>query len=203
VPAESLEAVLADAQRIGLLGPEPVERHVEHASAWAGALEPSDFLDLGSGAGVPGLVLATLWPDRHATLLDGQLRRTAWLRTAVVRLGLTSRVTVLEGRAEDLGHTPRHREAYRLAVARGFGPPATTAECGGAFVAIGGTLSVSDVPGGSSSRWPAEGLSRLGLEMSTQVVHPSGSFVILRRHAPLEGDLPRRRNLPLKRPLWS
>ena len=51
-----LAQVLVDAQRIGLLGPEPIARHVAHACAWAEALEPATFLDLGSGAGVPGLI---------------------------------------------------------------------------------------------------------------------------------------------------
>ena len=50
---------------------------------------------------------------------------------------------------------------------------------------------------------PTQGLRRVGLEISTQVVQSTGSFVILRKHAPLEDEFPRRRNLPLKSPLWS
>jgi 16S rRNA (guanine527-N7)-methyltransferase len=203
VDPEPVAAVLADAQRIGLLGPEAVERHVEHAQQWAAVLDPAPFLDLGSGAGVPGLVLATLWQDVAGALLDGQVRRTAWLRTAVVRLGLSERVQVLEGRAEDLAHVRELREAYPLVVARGFAPPAATAECGSGFVAPEGVLSVSEPPGGDPGRWPEDGLRQLGLEMSTQVVQSSGSFVILRKHASLEEQFPRRRNLPLKSPLWS
>jgi 16S rRNA (guanine527-N7)-methyltransferase len=203
VAFEALEAVLEDAQRVGLLGPEAVARHIEHASVWASELAPADFLDLGSGAGLPGLVLASLWPDHHGVLLDGQVRRTAWLRTAVARLGLAARVRVVEGRAEALGHDDDLREQAPLVVARGFGPPSATAECGSAFAAVGGVLSVSDPPGGSAARWPASGLSQVGLELSSQVVQTTGSFVILRKHAPLEDQFPRRRNLPLKRPLWS
>jgi 16S rRNA (guanine527-N7)-methyltransferase len=203
VTAASLEEVLGDAQRIGLLGPEPVERHLVHARLWASTLEPAAFLDLGSGAGIPGLVLAVEWPDVRAVLLDGQLRRTAWLRTAVSRLDLGRRVEVVEGRAEDLAHAPELRESSPLVVARGFGPPPVTAECGSGFVAVGGALSVSDPPGGDASRWPEDGLSQVGLDLSTQVVQPSGSFVILRKHAALAAELPRRRNLPLKSPLWS
>jgi len=203
VTAASLEAVLGDAQRIGLLGPEPVERHVAHARLWASTLDPATFLDLGSGAGVPGLVLALEWSEVRAVLLDGQLRRTAWLLTAVARLDLGGRVDVVEGRAEDLAHDPEHRESYPLVVARGFGPPSATAECGSGFVVVGGALSVSEPPGGDSTRWPQQGLSQVGLDLSTQVVQPSGSFVILRKHAALEAEFPRRRNLPLKSPLWS
>lgn len=197
-----LRAVLEDAQRIGLLGPQPVETHILHAEAWAGALAPTPLLDLGSGAGVPGLVFAACWPEVDVALLDGQTRRTAWLRTAVVRLGLESRVRVLEGRAEDLGHDPDLRESFPLVVARGFGPAATTAECGSGFVAVDGRLSVSEPPGGAGERWPEEDLDDLGLRVEAQVVQPSGTFVILRKHAPLAAEVPRLRNLPLRKPLW-
>ena len=200
---EPLVAVLDDARRIGLLGPDPVERHIAHSQAWADILTPASFLDLGSGAGIPGLVIALHWPTVQGALLDGQLRRAAWLRTAVVRLGLRDRVEVIEGRAEDLAHDPVLRERFPLVLARGFGPPSATAECGSGFVAPGGRLSVSEPPGGAGDRWPVDGLRRIGLEISTQVVQPIASFVILGKHAPLEDEFPRRRNLPLKSPLWS
>ena len=67
---------------------------------------------------------------------------------------------------------------------------------------LGGALSVSDPPGGAD-RWPADGLREVGLEISTQVVQPIASFVILGKHAPLGDEFPRRRTLPLKSPLWS
>lgn len=197
-----LRDVLADAQRIGLLGPQPVETHIRHTHAWVEVLEPAPLLDLGSGAGIPGLVIATAWPEVEVTLLDGQTRRTAWLRTAVVRLGLEGRIRVLEGRAEVLGHEAGLRERFPLVVARGFGPAAATAECGSAFVAVGGRLSVSEPPAGAAARWPAEGLHGLGLRMDAEVVQPAGSFVILRKHAPLPRAIPRQRNLPQRKPLW-
>jgi 16S rRNA (guanine527-N7)-methyltransferase len=202
VTAEALREVLADAQRIGLLGPQPVETHIIHARAWIDSLDPAPLLDLGSGAGVPGLVFAEAWPEVEVTLLDGQTRRTAWLRTAVARLGLEARVHVVEGRAEDLGHTPGLREHFPLVVARGFGPAATTAECGSAFVEPGGVLSVSEPPSGAPDRWPAEQLEELCLSIDSEVVQSGGSFVILRKHAPLATAIPRPRNLPLRKPLW-
>lgn len=199
---EALEGVLSDAQRIGLLGPDPVRRHIEHARAWAGALTPDRFLDLGSGAGVPGLVLAHLWPEVEGALLDGQVKRTAWLRTAVARLGLDRRISVVEGRAEELAHEPDLREAFPLVVARGFGPPAPTAEIGSGFVAVDGRLSVSEPPEPDPDRWPTDELVGLGLEISAQVVQSGSRFVILRKQSPLDENLPRRRGLPLRNPLW-
>jgi 16S rRNA (guanine527-N7)-methyltransferase len=202
VTSAALREVLADAQRIGLLGPQSVDQHIRHAESWAKALTPAAFLDLGSGAGVPGLVLACRWPEVRGTLLDGQLRRTAWLRTAVVRLGLDARIDVVEGRAETSGRDPELRERVPLVVARGFGPPATTAECASAFVEIGGVISVSEPPADAVARWSAEGLSRLGLENEGQVVRDGSPFVILRKHTPLAEEFPRPRNLPLRKPLW-
>jgi 16S rRNA (guanine527-N7)-methyltransferase len=201
-PGDRLGVVLDDARRLGLLGPDTVDRHVAHARAWARVLEPAPFLDLGSGAGIPGLVFALDWPDVPGALLDGQVRRTGWLRTAVARLGLADRIQVVEGRAEDLGHEPSLRESFPRVLARGFGPPPATAECGAAFARVGGLLSVSEPPSTDARRWPDEELTRLGLEISDQVVQSGGSFVILRKHAPLEDEFPRRRNLPLRSPLW-
>jgi 16S rRNA (guanine527-N7)-methyltransferase len=160
------------------------------------------FLDLGSGAGVPGLVFALLWPDVQATLLDGQLKRTAWLRTAAVRLGITERVTVLEGRAEDLAHDPTWREQFRLVTARSFAAPAATAECASGMLALGGVLAVSEPPKTTSTRWSEAGLARLGMSIFGEVVHGLGSFVILAKDSALGDEFPRRRNLSVRSPLW-
>ena len=198
----ALRVVLEDARRLGFLGPDPVGRHIDHATAWASALDPSPFLDLGSGAGVPGLVFAMLWPDMTAALLDGQIKRTAWLRTAVARLGVHDRVSVLEGRAEDLGHDPELRESFPLVTARSFAGPAPTAECASGLLALGGMLTVSEPPARPPNRWSNEGLERLGLRMDREVVHDHGSFVILLKGSTLSEDFPRRRNLPVRSPLW-
>ncbi len=199
--SDALRAVLEDAQRVGLLGPGPVAHHVGHAEAWAEAVTPGRFLDLGSGAGIPGLVLALAWPAVHGALLDGQTRRTAWLRTAIARLDLADRISVVGGRAEDLGHDPVLREQFDVVVARGFGSPPATAECGAAFAAVGGILTVSEPPD-SPDRWPADALARLGLGNPRQVVHGGATFVILTKDSALAGDFPRRRNVPVRNPLW-
>ncbi len=204
---DALSVVLEDARRLGFLGPESVERHIAHAEAWAEAIEadqaPSSFLDLGSGGGIPGLVLALRWPESVVVLLDSQLRRTAWLRTAVGRLGIAGRVSVAEGRAETLGHELLLREQFPLVVARSFGAPPMTAELGSAFVVPGGVLSVSEPPGtGAHQRWPEDRLSLLGLRKPRQVVHGGSSFVILRKDSALRDGFPRGQNRLLRDPVW-
>ena len=198
----ALGVVLEDARRLGFLGPDPVERHIQHAEAWAAVLAPGNFLDLGSGGGVPGLILAEIWPDYPGTLLDSQLRRTAWLRTTVERLGLGSRIRVAEGRAEDLAHDPELRERFDLVVSRSFGRPAATAECGAAYVRVGGILSVSEPPTSSIERWPEGELLQLGLSPARQVVHEGATFVILPKRSASPERFPRRRNRAVRSPLW-
>ena len=86
---ETLREVLGVAQERGLVGPGSVEAHIEHALGWADRLPAADaFLDLGSGGGVPGLVVAVVRESVRATLLDARRRSAIWLETAVERLDL-------------------------------------------------------------------------------------------------------------------
>lgn len=139
---------LERSQRLGFLGPAPVDAHLAHARGFAVAVEapPTRFLDLGSGGGVPGLVLAELWPGAQAVLLEAGERRCGFLREAVGRLGLDGRVAVVRQRAEEAGRSPTWRGGFDLVVARSFGPPAVTAECAAPFLRVGGRLVVSEPP---------------------------------------------------------
>ncbi|HSL59386.1 MAG TPA: RsmG family class I SAM-dependent methyltransferase [Acidimicrobiales bacterium] len=199
----ALHAVLERARSLGFLGPGPVADHLVHARVLAdvvGPVGPVRGLDLGSGGGVPGLALASWWPESRWTLLDAAERRTAALDEAVTALEMHDRVTVVRGRAEDVGRDPGHRGRYGLVVARSFGAPAVTAECGGAFLELGGRLVVAEPPDDRPDRWPAAGLAELGLAV---VLEPGAARVaILQRVAPLEERWPRRSGVPAKRPLW-
>ena len=201
---QALLDVFERAREIGLLGPGPVDVHLVHATAWASALgpAPSSFVDLGAGGGVPGFALLLAWPDAIGTFLDSRRRSVEFLTEAVEDLGWAERANVIEGRAEDLGRDPGLREQFPLVVARGFGAPAETAECGSAFVAPGGRLSVSEPPGGDAGRWSAPGLAEVGLGPAETVVDPVVSFVVLEKTATLSERYPRRVGKPKQRPLW-
>jgi 16S rRNA (guanine527-N7)-methyltransferase len=199
--------VLEDAQRRGFLGPEPVEHHLEHSRDLADAIGgcAGTFLDLGSGGGVPGLVLALDWPDGHGVLLDSQQRRCEFLEHVVERLGLGGRVRVRCGRAEDLARAPDLRGTVDLVVARSFGRPAVTAECAVGFLRGGGSLVVTEPPEGTfdlETRWPEEGLRSLGLGSPEPVRSGSAGAVKIRAHAEPDGRWPRRVGRPAKSPLW-
>ena len=90
----------------GLLGPAEAERlwdrHLLNCAAVAELVpSPSSLVDLGSGPGLPGVVLAVLLPDVSVTLLEPMARRADFLRECVAELDLAN-ATVLRGRAEDL-----------------------------------------------------------------------------------------------------
>jgi len=91
----------------GLIGPREVprlwDRHLLNCAVVAELIEPAPgtLLDLGSGAGLPGLVLAMLLPGTAVTLLEPMERRCRFLTECVTELGLAN-VTVLRGRAEDV-----------------------------------------------------------------------------------------------------
>lgn len=94
----------------GLIGPREVDRlwsrHLLNSVAIEGLIEQSaTVLDVGSGAGLPGIPLAILRPDLTVTLLEPLLRRANFLTEVVTELGLDARVTVIRGRAEEQHNT--------------------------------------------------------------------------------------------------
>jgi 16S rRNA (guanine527-N7)-methyltransferase len=203
----ALVEVLGAARERGLLGPGGVETHVAHALGFgeaAGGRPHGVALDLGSGGGIPGLVLALEWPDSEWLLLDGRVRSTRFLTEAVGRLGLEKRVRVIEARAEVAGHDPALRGSVHLVVARGLGSPAVTAECGAGFLRPGGRLVVSEPPGSIGSRWSPSALAKLGLSPAAVVEGAGGyGYAVLEQVAVCPARYPRRVGIPAKRPLFG
>ncbi len=199
-----LRAALTRARELGFLGPGPLEGHVEHARALAALVgpPPERFLDLGAGGGIPGLVLAQAWPDSTGALLEVGRRRAAHLRRAVEELGLGDRLTVVEARAEEAARSARWRGQFDLVVARAFGPPAVTAECGVAFLRAGGELVVSEPPGGAAARWDEAGLAELGLAPAALLAHGGTSIARMAKLGPVDERWPRRTGVPGRRPRW-
>lgn len=85
--------------------------------AWDRHLPPQRLVDVGTGAGFPGLVLKLVWPATQLTLVESVHKKAEFCRHIVSRLGL-DQVEVLSERAEEVGQNPDHRHQYDLAVAR-------------------------------------------------------------------------------------
>lgn len=152
--SEALRAVLAEAQRIGAIGPGSLDRAIEHAQQFVACVPtgPIRLIDLGSGGGVPGLVIADLRPECHVTLVDRRQSRVDQLTRAIRSLGWSNRVTAW---CEDMGAIAATRSLdFDVATGRGFGPPVVTLRYAVACVRDGGTIIISEPPDDRPERWP-------------------------------------------------
>jgi 16S rRNA (guanine527-N7)-methyltransferase len=135
----------------GLLGPREAdrvwERHILNSAALSQLIGPDlAVVDIGSGAGLPGIPLAVLRPDLSMTLLEPLLRRSTFLKRTVTELGMVDRVEVIRERAEE------HRWTYDVVVARALAPlDRLVAWCnplraaGGAILALKGSSAGEEV----------------------------------------------------------
>jgi 16S rRNA (guanine527-N7)-methyltransferase len=214
-----LREVLLAARDAGFLGSVPVDRHLLHARGFvdlarehASTAHPR-ILDLGSGGGLPGLVIADQWPAAILVLLEANQRRAQFLKRAVLACHFQDRVTVVQERAEMAGHELAYRRTFDGVVVRSFGPPAVVAECAAPFLCPGGWLIVSeppayeagdselDGPSDESGRWPREKLIQFGLEPVGFVRNEFG-YQVLRQSELCPDRFPRRNGMPSKKPLF-
>jgi 16S rRNA (guanine527-N7)-methyltransferase len=163
-----LHEALGESQRLGFLGDRPIGEVVEHARLFVTSLDglqstPGRHLkvvDLGSGGGVPGLVIAYYRPDVVLTLLDRRTKRTDFLRRVVSRFGWNERVNVVADDASNL--VTSQSGFFDGAVARGFGPPDRTLTIAAVLIRPGGRAVISEPPQGD--RWSPGLLEQLGVE---------------------------------------
>ncbi|MGH9045218.1 MAG: RsmG family class I SAM-dependent methyltransferase [Acidimicrobiales bacterium] len=198
---------LARAQKLGMIGPGRIDEHLEHSFRFAHALGQlrdrglsggDKVVDLGSGAGLPGLVLATFYRGPCYRLLEASVRKAALLRQGV-RLGALHGVEVIEARAEVIGRTTTGRAWASVVVVRAFGPPSVVAECGAPLLEMGGHLLVSLPPSGGRIWAEEDGLRRLGMEPRGM----SHGILALAQVRECPERYPRRIGVPRKRPLFG
>jgi 16S rRNA (guanine527-N7)-methyltransferase len=187
---ESL-ALLPVLRQVGLLAPGRQER----------------VLDLGAGAGLPGLPLKIAAPDLRLTLLEATARKAAFLREVVSELAL-EQVDVLPGRAEEVARQADRREAYELVVARAVAPLPTLVELALPFLRIGGVLAAPKGSGAPQEVVRSErALGLLGGKLLSAVAlavpgAPRRPWLVLVRKVALTPEVyPRRPGIPAKRPL--
>lgn len=210
---EEMEAARPSLRLTALTDPEAVQRrHFLEPLALLVALEemgplPETAIDIGSGAGFPGLPIKIVRPRLSLTLLEAHGRRSAFLQRLVQRLGLKD-VAVINSRAEELAHDPAHRETYDLALSRAVAPLAVLVELALPFLKVGGLLAA---PKGSGARGEAqEALAALhtcgGLLESLGPLAVPGAetaptLVLIRKTSSTPERFPRRPGIPAKRPL--
>jgi 16S rRNA (guanine527-N7)-methyltransferase len=164
-------------------------------------------IDLGAGAGFPGLPLKILQPQIELTLVEATAKKAGFLEHIVQVLRL-EQVTVLAKRAEDVGQIPEHREAYDWAVARALAPMPVLAEYMLPVVKVGGRMLAQkgrDVK--LETQQAASAFQALGGEvaevLSLAIPHLEEErwLVTVTKTAPTPANYPRRVGIPTKRPL--
>ncbi len=162
VSLESLTHVFTEIQRRGGIGRGPVDAAIRHAMAFVALLPASGgvVVDLGSGGGLPGLVIAASAPAWRVHLVERRLKRVDLLRYGVNALGLGERVEV---HGEDVERfVPGHRCGVDVVTARSFAPPLTVLRVARPLLRTPGTLLISDAPDGRP-RWTEADLDALQL----------------------------------------
>ena len=161
---------LGSSQRLGLLGARPVDEVIAHARMYVRALDelPSGavVVDIGSGGGVPGVVIAHDRPDLRLWLVDRRRKRTDFLERMVRRYGWLAGAIVIPAEVSDVidrrtrpGSTD-DADVVDAVVARGFGPPDETLVLASSLVRSGGLIVISEPPEGD--RWSEEILRTSG-----------------------------------------
>lgn len=172
-----------------------------------GNLDQQKMIDIGSGAGFPGLPLKILYPTLQLTLVDSVAKKCHFLQTVANELGLNG-VKVISGRAEELGQMTMYREQYDWALARGVAELRILAEyllpfCqpGGHALAQKGPNPVEEVAASDQA------LQKLGGGRPT--IYPvqlpgreqPHSLIVIKKIANTPANYPRRPGIPAKRPL--
>lgn len=163
----------------GLIGPREVprlwERHLVNCALVTDLVpEDSTLCDIGSGAGLPGVVLAIRRPDLRVTLVEPLLRRTTFLDEVVARLELTN-VEVVRGRAEAL----HGKRTFDVVTARAVAPMARLSQwslplvrSGGAFLAMKGSSVQAEVESATKAIRTGHGVLDRIVELGTDVLDP-------------------------------
>ena len=163
-------------------------------------------LDLGTGAGFPGMVLALTDPDREYHLMDSLNKRITFLDAVVKELGIDN-VKTFHGRAEEAGRSPEFREQYQIVVSRAVARLNILAEYCLPFVEQGGHLIAMKGPEGVEEIEEAEkAINVLGAELTRceEFLLPDGDkrlLVVLRKVKGTPKKYPRGGGKPRMDPL--
>lgn len=169
----------------------------------------SRIADIGSGAGFPGLVLATALPEARVDMIESVGRKTAFIKRAAAGAGIANAVAIT-ARAEDVARIEPPtggRESYDVVTARAVGRLSTLAELASPLLKEGGILIAwkgrRDEDEEQQMSRAAEGLG-MTPEQILDVGHRAGSehrhLHVLRKSGPTPPDLPRKSGMAKKRP---
>ncbi len=164
-------------------------------------------VDIGTGAGFPGLPLKLLLPDMRLTLIESVGKKVTFLQHIVREMGLSG-VEIIHGRAEEIARQEAHREAYDVVLARAVAHLAVLAEYCLPFCRLGGRLIAPKGEDAITETVDAQGaLTLLGgrvvaVKPLTLAEWRSDHYlVVIDKIGPTPERYPRRTGIPAKRPL--
>ena len=173
--------------------------------AWKTSV-PHQLIDVGTGAGFPGIPLKILYPNLKLTLVESVGKKAVFCEHIVQVLGL-EQVEVIQARAEDLGQNPRHREKYDWAIARAVANLHVLSEYLIPLVRLGGgMLAQKGESGPAEAQSAEEAMKLLGGKFKQLIpVHlPSVAedryLVVVEKIAATPPKYPRKPGIPMKQP---
>ncbi|MEX1196150.1 MAG: 16S rRNA (guanine(527)-N(7))-methyltransferase RsmG [Dehalococcoidia bacterium] len=188
------------------------QRHFAESLALLLALEERGLardpvIDIGSGAGFPGLPIKIFRPELRMTLLEANAKKAAFLERVIAELALKG-VDVVNERAEDTARLPDHRGIYALAMARTVAPLRVLLELALPLLQLGGVLAAPKGSAATREITEAEdALRELGgvveetWPLGPPLAGPTPTVVLVRKRVDTPERYPRRAGIPRKRPL--
>lgn len=174
--------------------------------AWK-ANPPLRLIDIGTGAGFPGIPLKIIYPTTHVTLVESVGKKAMFCQHIISKLGLED-IDVIQSRAEDIGQNPKHRESYDWAVARAVANMTVLSEYLLPLVKVGGHVLAQKGESGPAEAQSAEkAMKILGGKLKQLIpVHlPSVAddryLVVIDKVAATPKNYPRKAGIPAKTPL--
>lgn len=168
---------------------------------------PPSLLDVGTGAGFPGIPIRILCPEINLTILESIGKKTAFLAYVVQTLNLQN-VTILTGRAEEFGRKQRYRESFDIVTARAVAMLSTLSEYALPFCRVGGFFIAFKKAGITDEVKSAQrAIEILGGELMDQVevkfpgLDEERLLIVIKKVSPTPIKYPRRPDLPSKHPI--
>lgn len=167
----------------------------------------SSLIDIGTGAGFPGIPLKIMFPHLKVVLLDSLAKRVGFLENTCKEIMLTD-INAVHGRAEDFGRNPSYRDCFDLAVSRAVARLSVLSEYCLPFVKPGGSfISYKSAESGEELAAADRAVKALGGSVKDKImltIGPSGlgrAFYIIGKDKPTPKTYPRKAGTPAKKPI--